>query len=299
MLLTPEAILSLLELLIKNTDKKKLRSSQNFNILLQLYQQIYSIRFLLPFSSKLIDELRELFTCTYCLSQQASIFLKCSHNLCEDCCNLYIKKHQAKINKQQIDPYKSLSCRLCKTDIKLSKYYHLIDKSQSQNNKIACAGCKEVKSLGYFYKEQNCKPLCKICVWKYVTEGIEKCKILGVRIKYKSFQTNDTCSECSDPLSSLTAIYICDHHPYCYFCAKTSISELMCKKCKEPITERFCKLALASLNMKCMFCSKVKDRALFVKKLCCVKKICIECQLGFNLKKCRGCQEALDEEFYV
>ncbi|OMJ76528.1 hypothetical protein SteCoe_24105 [Stentor coeruleus] len=295
MSLTSEAMLSLLKLLIKNTDKKALRSSPNFNTLVQLYQQIYSIRFLLPFPSKVTEELNELFTCSYCLSQQATIFLKCSHNLCEDCCNLFIQKHQEKSKKQHID----LKCRICKTRINLSKYNHLIDKSQSQGNKIGCAGCKEIKCSGDFYNNQNCSKLCKICVWKYVTEGVEKCKMSGVRIKYKDFEADDSCSECLNPLTSLTAIYVCNNHPYCSFCAKVMISDVMCKKCNEPINDGYYKIALASLNMKCMFCSKIKEVDLFVKKFCCVKKICIECQIGFNMKKCRGCQETLDLKFYV
>lgn len=270
----------ILESFSSNFSLDKARKNGELKEIVALVKELEKVKFLLP-SYEFLEVLKGKIYCSYCLENIADIQTKCDHHFCNDCFGKII-------NESQISKSRP-SCSLCTSEIVLSDPYPGF---------IECKQCGLFLHESFYYEFPLCHPTCKICICKGLSVSDDECTSCykRLRLNYDSFLK---CSLCSKELNIIASYFLCRSHSYCFTCFKAGLSEGRCFSCDTEINPSLHSQLMPLLSSKCLICNNTKEKSLFINKTCCVKKVCVRCQVHATLErnfgeKCLSCQKKLN-----
>lgn len=265
--------LTCLTRLSENFDYEKLKKSDQGQRFLSIMENIETNKNLLPFDD-FLEILNKKVKCDYCSSSNKEVFLKCGHGMCQTCLDSYLQEN-------------SLDCPICQS------YLMSAGPVKSFTH---CISCDLYLPDEMFYPEVLCHPHCKLCIEISFFKNKPNCSYCSKKLAL-NLETDYKCQECGKSLNIITCNYLCRTHQFCSDCFRIGINEQHCLKCNKDIDQNILIYSKVLLNPRCFFCKQNKEIQLFMQKTCCIKKICVACQLSFDTSKCKGCQIRFPHSF--
>lgn len=274
-------LILILEAFSNNFSVEKVKKAGKYQEIIGLVKELEKSKFLLP-SNEFLQTLREKLYCGYCLENLIDVSTKCGHGFCGKCFEL--------VHSNFIQSKKNVLCLVCGDQLVLPAPFQCY---------AECTQCENFLHESFFYADPLCHAICKMCVYKKVSVGNVICNVCDKRLKF-NLEANYRCTLCKKDLSFITSNLLCRSHTYCFNCYKVGLAEGRCFECDGEIKSELKEELVTLLFAKCALCSKTKEKTLFINKKCCVKKICVTCQVKvanekkFGVEKCMGCQSKLN-----
>lgn len=270
----------LLESFSCNFSLDKVKNNEKFEEIVFLVKELEKVKFLLP-SYEFLNTLKAKIYCGYCLESFIDIQTKCGHGFCNSCMEIIIS--QGLTHKSRV------SCALCTSEIILSGPYP---------NFTECKQCGHFLHESLFYKFPLCHSTCKICINKKMSLGNGTCTSCYKALKF-DYDSIYKCCLCHKDLHLATSNFLCRSHAYCFACFKAGLSEGRCFSCDLEIDPKLHIQLMSFLSSTCSMCNKTKEKSLFINKSCCIKRVCVTCQVDAAThrkfgEKCMSCQKKLN-----
>ena len=306
--LNPQGLVELIDHLSKNLSIPKLISSNSLHQLNTTVQNLEKLSHLLPDGSRIIGNLKSYLTCCNCKRELPDLSLNCRHNLCKQCLiDIVFEYTTGRICLNENEKASTPLCPDCQTQIgenEYSKFFqnwgelkkNALVRQELEEGVRVCTQCKKSLSLESYYNIELCHSLCKKCIWCKVIERQDNCSECENYINFADIGRvigNFECFKCQKGLNIYSACYACSSHPYCFQCCTVVMAQFRCIGCESELNIEDYDVSIKCMHDNCSFCNYTKERPLFVKKNCCKKSVCLDCQMRYSMNMCKSCKNQL------